>query len=106
MAPVTIPVITTIIAKILNIVERLLDEWVQLNVQAWAAHDQGVGYVDNCGPGGLILCQMTDCGNDLVELIEDSVHSLAALLPNILLAFSTSESWMGNVLGGGFHTGT
>ena len=88
-----VPVITTLIAKVLNIIERLLDEWVSLNISSLSNfHDTGSPFVDNCGPNVSIVCNMTDCGNDFVERLEDGIHLLASLLSYVLAGIGVQET--------------
>ena len=82
-----IPTLVAIIAKVLNIVERLLDEWVDLTVNSWTLN-ASVGYVNNCAPSANITCSMTTCGNDFVEKLEDMIHLMVGLGNQILLGLS------------------
>ena len=79
-----------IIAKVLNLVERLLDEWVTVSVVIWHTSD-GRGYIDHCGPGAYLTCNMTECGSDLIERVEDLIHLLPNFVTNILLGLGVQE---------------
>jgi len=90
----TIPVITTLLTKILNIVERLLDEWVMLNIPTGGVHmgDAANPYVGNCAPWANITCNMTACGSGFVEILEDVVHNALVLVSQSLVALISWEN--------------
>lgn len=71
--------LSLIIAKVLTLVESLLDEWVDVNVVSWSTIP-----VDDCGPMFLVTANETTCGENLIEYVEDLVHGTIALLVTLL----------------------
>ena len=78
------PVLSILIAKILTLADRILNEWVMLDIQEWYFADPGLDYVNNCHPSGRIIGNMTACGDEFVEHLEDMIHSGVVALGHIL----------------------
>jgi len=89
----SVPVITTLVAKILIIVDRLLGEWVMLDIGRVNMGNASHPYVDNCGPYAEITCNMTACGNAFVEVLEDVIHNGLVLLSQALVGLISWESY-------------
>jgi hypothetical protein len=84
-----VPSLSSLVAKFLMVVERFLDEWVQLNVSSWVVKDATgpgalYGYVDNCAPYGNITGGVTHCGDIFVEQLEDLLHGGLILVNQLL----------------------
>jgi len=88
-----IPVITTLLTKILNIVERLLDEWVMLDIGTVQMGTADEPYWDTCAPYADITCNMSACGNEFVEILEDVVHNALVMVSQSLVALISWESY-------------
>ena len=86
-----VPGLVMIIAKVMNLLERLLDEWVEVTTLSWQTSDGTLGYIDHCGPGGVLMCNMTACGNDFIERVEDLIHILPNFITNIILGLGVVE---------------
>jgi len=93
---VYVPSLSSIIAKLLLVVERLLDEWVELDIHSWVVMDNTgpgalYGYVDNCAPHGNVTGSMTDCGNIMVEHLADIIQGAMLALNQILASLVTVQ---------------
>jgi hypothetical protein len=84
-----VPVITGVIAKGLMLVERLLDEWVNLGGE-WTDIPN-----ENCGPEFNLTVEMEECGNDFVELLEDLLHGGLEALITLMGGLVATESYPG-----------
>jgi len=83
-------VLTEVIARILAMVGRLLDEWVDLTIIEGRFVDSGLGYIDNLGPSGLIIANTTACGEAFIEELEDMAHSVIGFLTNTLAGITSA----------------
>ena len=90
-----IPAIVGIVAKIMNLIEELLDNWVTVSWSGVDLSDYGVPIIscgglpnNECFPGG-INCTVTECGRFLVDYIADGIEQLSALMSNLLQALGS-----------------
>ena len=87
------PVITGLLAKILNIVERLLQEWVDLQVTGVSMGNAQNPYINECAPYVNMSCKMTTCGTAFVEILEDVVHNALVMVSQSLVALISWETF-------------
>lgn len=78
------PSLSSLVAKLYMVAERLLDEWAELHVDSWVVKDAtGPGalydYVDNCSPHGNVTGALTDCSDVVVEQLADLFNGLLFL---------------------------
>ncbi len=79
-----VPLLATIIAKVLKLVEGVLDTWVELSIGT---------SVDNCLAVPAINAELTDCGIDFVEYLSDMVVGITKLGINLLSGIGAVEVW-------------
>jgi hypothetical protein len=74
------PILGKVIARALELTDRLLSEWVALTpMGTW-----GTQYTDNCAGDAYFIANMTVCGNLFVERLEDLIHGGIAFIIQIL----------------------
>ena len=89
----SVPVITTLVAKILIILDRLLSEWVVVNISTVNVGNASHPYVGNCVPYLEITSYMTPCGSAFVEVLEDVIHNGFVLVSHVLVGLNAWESY-------------
>ena len=82
-----VPILSAIVAKVLVLVERLMDEWVTLSVTTWAPFNP------NCGPNINVSGDTTVCGDGLIEIVEDMVQGGVGLVVQILGGIGVTETF-------------
>lgn len=83
------PSLSSVVAKLYMVAERLLDEFVELRVDSWVVKDAtGPGalydYVDNCSIHGNVTGTMTRCGDVVVEQLADLFNGLLILVDQMI----------------------
>ena len=79
-----VPSLSSLIAKLYMVAERLLDELVELRVHSWVVKDAtGPGalydYIDNCSLHGNVTGTMTPCGDVVEEQLAGLFNGLLVL---------------------------
>lgn len=71
-------VFAALICRAMAIADRILSEWCTVTVIDWPE-----GYVDECGPTYAVSVEMTACGEEFCEIMEDVMHSGMAVAAQI-----------------------
>jgi len=79
-----VPLLATIIAKVMMLVEGMLDTFVTLSIGT---------SIDNCLAAPQINAQLTNCGIDFVGYVSDMVVGLTHLGVNLLSGIGAAEVW-------------
>jgi hypothetical protein len=88
---VTYPILGKVIARALELTDRLLSEWVGLAaVGTWDTNP----YTDNCAGDATFLATMTPCGELFVERLEDLIHGGIAFILQILPGLGAQQLGM------------